>query len=144
MDMYHIHTQGHGISMVVGGNSHRHAALIVAEVIAKSDPPGAGGVCCVKKLSGPEGGGSGYYAAMVGAERWYHIAPRKIRPLSSQEKKARTYIDDGGIKCPFCGSSNIEAVQTTSYYDHVLEAICLDCNKEWEDSYTLTEVKLYP
>ena len=56
MDMYHIHTHDHGISMVVGAKSYRHAARIVAEVIAESDPPGEGGVCCVDKLCGPDGG----------------------------------------------------------------------------------------
>lgn len=50
------------------------------------------------------------------------------------------YKQNGGNKCPFCESENIEGdgqVQTDSTYAWQ-KIICLDCKKEWEDQYTLT------
>ena len=79
----------------------------------------------------------------MGNDRWYHISPNKVRPLLATEKKARSYLLEGGNLCPFCGSTNIEAGKTTSYDDNAREVTCLDCNKEWEDICTLTDVKLH-
>jgi hypothetical protein len=83
-DLYLVHNEDNDderVSMVVGANSYRHAALIVAEVIAENDPPGTGFVGCVEKLCSPQGGGTGYYAAMAGDFRRYDIRPNKIKLL---------------------------------------------------------------
>ena len=80
-DLYFVHDAKHFVSMVVGANSFRHAALIVAEVIAENDPPGTGFVACIDKLCAPQGGGTGYYAAMAGDFRRYDIRPNKIKLL---------------------------------------------------------------
>ena len=55
-DLYLVHNENNDderVSMVVGANSYRHAALIVAEVIAENDPPGTGFVACIDKLCSP-------------------------------------------------------------------------------------------
>jgi hypothetical protein len=83
-DLYRVQNEDNDderVSMVVGANSYRHAALIVAEVIAENDPPGTGFVGCVEKLCSPQGGGTGYYAAMAGDFRRYDIRPNKIKLL---------------------------------------------------------------
>ena len=83
-DLYIVHDENNDeerVSMVVGANSYRHAALIVAEVIAENDPPGTGFVACIDKLCAPQGHGTGYYAAMAGDFRRYDIRPNKIKLL---------------------------------------------------------------
>jgi hypothetical protein len=83
-DLYFVHNEDNDderVSMVVGANSYRHAALIVAEVIAENDPPGTEFVGCVEKLCSPQRGGTGYYAAMAGDFRRYDIRPNKIKLL---------------------------------------------------------------
>jgi len=83
-DMYLIHSENNDeerVSMVVAANSYRHAALIVSEVIAENDPPGTGFVACIDKLCAPQGGGTGYYAAMAEDFRRYDIRPNKIKLL---------------------------------------------------------------
>ena len=83
-DLYLVHNENNDderVSMVVGANSYRHAALIVSEVIAGNDPPGTGFVACIDKLCVPQGSGTGYYAAMAGDFRRYDIRPNKIKLL---------------------------------------------------------------
>ena len=83
-DLYIVHDENNDeerVSMVVGANSYRHAALIVAEVIAENDPPGTGFVACIDKLCAPQDSSTGYYAAMAGDFRRYRIRPNKIKLL---------------------------------------------------------------
>jgi len=91
---HHVHTLDHCISMMVGASSYRHAAQIVAEVIAENDPPGTGGVCCVEKLCAPENGGTGYYGAMAGRDQWFDIRPNQVQPLSKQAAKRSRMAED--------------------------------------------------
>lgn len=55
----------------------------------------------------------------------------------------RQYLNEGGIKCPYCKSKNLRsyAVLTTtepSLMHH--KVTCLSCNKTWLDVYTLTDI----
>jgi len=51
------------------------------------------------------------------------------------------YLKNPGV-CPYCGSSDvqsdgIEPVDMRQASDHV---VCLNCNGEWRDNYTMTSV----
>lgn len=54
------------------------------------------------------------------------------------------YMRNQGTKCPYCGSENIDSLQTE--HDDFTESIlyesvkCLDCSKEWTDEYKLIDV----
>lgn len=59
--------------------------------------------------------------------------------LSEQQK--RRYIEEGGIRCPYCRGllldpGNLE-VDGAHAWCHVT---CLDCREEWFDHYTLTAI----
>ena len=49
------------------------------------------------------------------------------------------YIDNGGTKCPYCNSHDIEGrevnIDAGSAWQDV---ICHQCGQEWQDTYTLT------
>ena len=139
---YHVHTFDHSISMMVGANSYRHAAQIVADFIAGGDPPGDGGLCWVTKLCAPDGGGTGHYTAMVEQDEWFNIRPNRVSKTTAQDRRVINYLEHEGNRCPFCGDSDIEAGGTTSYDHNAVEVSCHHCDKTWEDIYTLTNVDL--
>ena len=49
------------------------------------------------------------------------------------------YLDNCGTKCPYCGSHDITGgavqIEAGSAWQDV---ICNSCDKEWQDTYTLT------
>lgn len=49
------------------------------------------------------------------------------------------YLDEGGTRCPFCGSHDITGddvnIDAGSAWQDVF---CNDCSSEWQDTYTLT------
>jgi len=54
-----------------------------------------------------------------------------------------TYLQDGGSRCPFCGSQSMksEIVQ----YDRLqgvieVEVECMKCKKDWFDLFTLSNI----
>ena len=52
------------------------------------------------------------------------------------------YMNKAGNVCPYCGSTNIEA-SIESNFDGLgasRDVTCIDCDKEWVDIYTLTEI----
>lgn len=53
--------------------------------------------------------------------------------------KFRQYIQEGGLRCPFCNCSNLE----TEYVDDVLyhPVHCHGCGKDWEDIYARVGVR---
>ena len=56
--------------------------------------------------------------------------------------RKRKYIDEGGNKCPFCGSEELEgkryeADSTVAWR----EVECVNCKKRWEDVYTLSDIE---
>ncbi len=62
--------------------------------------------------------------------------------MEELEKKKRAYIDIGGICCLVCGSPDIEGRRGVTINEgSAAQAIkCLECNSEWTDVYTLTEI----
>lgn len=57
---------------------------------------------------------------------------RKV-PASSEE-----YVKEGGNKCPFCGSTDIEGDQVTIDAGKAYQPVgCNDCEGEWTDVYKL-------
>lgn len=57
-----------------------------------------------------------------------------------QESK---YIDNGGVKCPFCESDNITAHENPQFsgFGIFQDIYCMDCEKEWTDEYKLIGIE---
>jgi transposase-like protein len=59
---------------------------------------------------------------------------KQKKPMTSTE-----YVADGGGRCPFCRSREIEGSQHDYEGDKVYQNItCRSCNREWTDIYALT------
>jgi len=49
------------------------------------------------------------------------------------------YIAEGGTRCPFCGSLDIEGQEVNIDAGQAWQDVyCNHCRKEWQDTYTLT------
>lgn len=52
------------------------------------------------------------------------------------------YLRDGGAKCPFCGSKEIEGAAVNCEGDHHTQIIeCQKCEREWMDVYKLNDIQ---
>ena len=142
MNFFHVHSNDHGVSMVVGAGSFKQAAQIVADHIAGGDPPGEGDLCCVEKLCSPEGGGKGVYAAMAGDEKWFQIKPHNVTKPDRADKRKIEYFKNAGSRCPFCGSKEIDADSPECDGEITEIVTCGDCDRTWTDIYRLVEVIL--
>jgi transposase-like protein len=51
------------------------------------------------------------------------------------------YLDEGGVKCPYCRSKDLKCkfITTNNGLAHQ-EINCCTCNKTWLDVYTLTNI----
>ncbi len=60
--------------------------------------------------------------------------------LTEAQKKA--YLENGGVNCPYCGSSDITS-EDTDYFgaSSSTRVLCSDCNRYWFDIYTLTRIE---
>jgi len=59
--------------------------------------------------------------------------------LTDEQKKE--YLDSGGDFCPFCQSFNINTQdKCTEDYDVHQLVTCGDCEAEWYDVYSVTDV----
>ena len=60
--------------------------------------------------------------------------------LTAEQK--RRYLEEGGARCPFCDSDDIEGTgeHETDGTWHSAEVRCNSCQRTWEDLYTLTDV----
>jgi transposase-like protein len=64
---------------------------------------------------------------------------QSAREAEKEAKRQAAYVQNGGVKCPFCGSTNIEGHSVDIDQGAASQAInCLDCGKEWSDIYRLT------
>lgn len=55
--------------------------------------------------------------------------------------QAEIYIRSGGVTCPFCGDSNIDAGNIEPDAGVLTQAVeCLECREEWSDVYRLVGV----
>jgi transposase-like protein len=53
------------------------------------------------------------------------------------------YLNEGGIKCPYCKSENLKSYAVLTTTEPLLmhhKVTCLSCNKTWLDVYTLTDI----
>ena len=59
--------------------------------------------------------------------------------MLSQKVKDR-YVDHGGVRCPYCGSDDIEAgaFEGDGSYQNV---VCHKCDKRWRDVYSLVDIE---
>ena len=55
------------------------------------------------------------------------------------------YLNNFGVKCPYCDSYNIITTCALEINDGIgTQGIkCNDCKKEWDDVYTLTNIYEY-
>lgn len=59
--------------------------------------------------------------------------------MNDQQKQ--TYIEDGGVFCPFCGNGNIQVFDTNEHAGKLYRYVtCHACGKEWTETFTLTDV----
>lgn len=60
------------------------------------------------------------------------------------EEQISKYIAAGGVSCPHCGSTDLDAkgVQVDAG-QATQEVMCSDCGQGWQDVYTLTHVEPY-
>jgi hypothetical protein len=57
------------------------------------------------------------------------------------QKQANEYLRNGGIKCPYCGSEDIQTTDRDMQAGSVfLEMICDSCNHRWTEGYQLVEI----
>lgn len=57
------------------------------------------------------------------------------------ELKKEQYIREGGVRCPYCASEDIEGTSFESDLDFSSQKItCNNCGKRWEDIYTLIDI----
>jgi hypothetical protein len=66
---------------------------------------------------------------------------REKGPVRLTAAKKRAYVKQCGVRCPYCGSEQIEA----DSYDHESGVIsqlvnCLECHFYWYDEYSLTGI----
>ena len=62
--------------------------------------------------------------------------------MDAEQRQA--YLESEGVRCPYCGSTNLEGEGSSSanYYDGYEQIInCKKCGKSWKDIYTLTDVE---
>lgn len=53
------------------------------------------------------------------------------------------YLDEGGVKCPYCGNDNLECETITTDDNFIHRKVnCHVCGKTWLDVYTLTDILL--
>ena len=49
------------------------------------------------------------------------------------------YIQEGGTRCPFCGSHDIAGQEINIDAGAAWQDVCCnECGNEWQDTYTLT------
>lgn len=59
----------------------------------------------------------------------------------TQEQKVN-YLKWHGVHCPFCDSTQIEGGSVEVNDGGAFQEVnCLDCESEWHDMYTLTDVE---
>ena len=57
--------------------------------------------------------------------------------------KRDRYLKNGGAKCPFCDSENLEASKpfVSDYVEEIYCIIdCMDCGEQWTDHYGLVNI----
>lgn len=59
------------------------------------------------------------------------------------KQQRRNYLDNNGIKCPFCDSDDIEGTCGVDVDAGVAtqDIKCNECEKTWSDVYRLVDVK---
>jgi len=59
------------------------------------------------------------------------------------DAQKRAYLDASGLICPYCGSENIHALEVLDgdYNQAWRRVACSECDEEWRDIYTLTDVE---
>jgi hypothetical protein len=60
--------------------------------------------------------------------------------LSDEDKQE--YVKQGGVKCPYCESRDIENYDRNSDIGWVADSVqCNNCSKSWEEIYNLADIK---
>ena len=57
------------------------------------------------------------------------------------EQQIQTYINQGGVKCPYCSSDDIDVKFNELNYGLLTQiVVCHECKKEWQDVYKLQTI----
>lgn len=69
--------------------------------------------------------------------------PARKNKVSLLKFSKRQYLNEGGVKCPYCKSENLKSHAVLTTIEPLLmcqKITCLSCKKTWLDVYTLTDV----
>lgn len=67
--------------------------------------------------------------------------------MSLTNKQKKSYIEEKGTSCPFCGCGEISADLTDAFSGgphEVISTVTCDneeCGKQWVETYTLTDIQ---
>lgn len=57
-------------------------------------------------------------------------------------EQVKEYLKDCGLRCPYCGSDQIEGDEWNSGAGEAWQEIrCLACDKKWDDLYNLVGIE---
>ena len=58
------------------------------------------------------------------------------------EADKQQYVKEGGSRCPYCGSHDLEGGDLHSEGSYISQTIdCLSCESKWDDIYQLSGVE---
>jgi hypothetical protein len=56
------------------------------------------------------------------------------------EAKKKQYVREGGIRCPYCGSKEIEPGKIRTDFVITVDVDCEACHRKWQERYDLAGV----
>ena len=56
------------------------------------------------------------------------------------EAKKKQYVREGGIRCPYCGSKEIEPGKIRTDFVITVDVDCEACHRQWQERYDLAGV----
>ena len=64
-----------------------------------------------------------------------------MMPDKLNKKQKKEYVDQGGVKCPYCGSDDIDVSNRNEEDTEIRDGVrCLSCDKEWTDVYKIVQI----
>jgi len=61
--------------------------------------------------------------------------------MKLSEEAIQSYVETGGMDCPYCGSNDLECGRMDIYSHGASQPCsCNQCGKEWTDDYSLTGI----
>ena len=71
------------------------------------------------------------------------VSPEPEQGGLTPEQKQK-YLKDGGLDCPYCGSTNLDTKGFGADDEGSETVECLDCHRKWIDDWKLIDVREHP